>query len=227
MRVDSAIGVSLSWGPVSLYDNQIKPFRKGGRERVSDVDWEEANLEGVVWHQKTFDQANFRHVRWEGAEIRGCRFLHCDFTGASFNHAILKDSFFAACEWRWARFIGAQLIDLKMVGNSLEQADLAGIVIRGGDWSSTRMRYQVLSGQDFSGMQWREADFYGADLRQVQFHSADLTRVVLDKANLTDADLRGAEIEGINWVPVALHQVILDQAQAIQVVRSLGATVRD
>lgn len=218
----------MSWSRVSLYDNQIKPFRKGGDVGlVRDGDWEEANLEGAIWHQKTFEHTNFRHVRWNGAEIRGCRFLDCDFTGASFNGATVKDSFFAACEWRWARFFGAALIDLKMVGNTLEQADLAGIIIRGGDWSSTRMRYQNLARQDFSGMQWRDADFYGADLRDVKFRSADLTRAVLDKAILTDADLRGAEIEGINWVTVALQQVTLDQAQAIQVVRSLGAHVAD
>lgn len=191
------------------------------------MEYEERNFSGAVWHHQEFEHESFRHAILDYAEIRHCRFVHCDFTGVSLKSAVIKDSMFVACEWKWALLFGASLVDLKMTGGVFDEADLRGAVIRGGNWSASRLRNQYLRQQDFSGMSWKDADFYRADLRDCNFTHADLTRVMLTQAKLAGADLRGAEIGGIDWKVVDLTQVKVDSAQAILIARSFGAQVID
>lgn len=104
----------------------------------------------------------------------------------------------------------------------LDDANLAGLTIVGGDFVQGRFRganlaYATLPGSRFGKADLEEASFVGADLAGSDFTSAHLNGANLEDATvegciLSGADLRGARLA--NWLgtPLSLAGARLDQA---------------
>ena len=138
--------------------------------------------------------------------IVGCAFLNCDF--------------------RFADFGGAEIIDCKMTGSDFTDTRFFMTVFGPGDWS-----YTVLERAEFSGYRFEDILFRGADLTRADFSKAVLTRcdfsgANLNGANFRSADLRESEMHGIDFLTFDFSKARIDLDLAVPIAESFGARVQ-
>ncbi len=112
-------------------------------------------------------------------------------------------------------------------GGRLSAANLSGITLAGGDFSSADMRYSVLTGID-----GKNANFENANLVRSNLMKADLTGANLQYADLSFADLRGADLRhakltGANLGGADLRGALLDEHAALDNVNLNRAVMPD
>jgi uncharacterized protein YjbI with pentapeptide repeats len=99
---------------------------------------------------------------------------------------------------------GHELLDAKLAGANLREADLSrmnllrvdlsGADLREADLSRANLRAGNLSGADLRGAQLYRANLNRANLTQADLTGANLYRVYLSRTDLRRANLRGAEL---------------------------------
>ncbi|WP_052807240.1 pentapeptide repeat-containing protein [Risungbinella massiliensis] len=173
----------------------------------------------------TFIHCEFCSLDLSEIQTIRCHFEQCNFRGAGLGSSVHKYSSFLNCDFDESNLFLAQFQETKMTGSSFLGANLAGMTIKGGDWSYTNFRNQKLSKMDLRGSIWREADLYSVDLSGSKLQKADLRRAILQHASLEKSNILGALTEGWDWSSIKLKETKMDLNQAIQFAEAFGAKV--
>ncbi len=173
-----------------------------------------AKLKGCVLRGAVFDEAVLQRADLSGSELHGASFKQTDLAeavaddvfaeGACFDGAVAPDS-----TWRRARFNNA----------SLEGAELARAVCDGADFHKAVLDACDFEGASLVGCAFHEASLVeagceGAKAVGAVFEGADLTGLrASEKADFTDANLRGVKAEDSRWCRSTLERANLSLSE--------------
>lgn len=200
------------------------------RAELSGADLVGASLEAV-----DFTKANFTGARLAGLLLAGCafdsnRFCQADLAGCNiegiwgenmdFEDAHLARALLTGSMLPSARFVGANLANCGLAEIDWEGADLRGADLRGSTFHMGTTRSGLVgSSIPCEGSRTR---FYTDEYFDTGFKSPEEIR----KANLCWADLRGAEIDGVDFYLVDLRHAKYSDEQE-QWFRKCGAILCD
>jgi uncharacterized protein YjbI with pentapeptide repeats len=210
----------------------------------------ESDLSGASFRGAALNGADFKC-----AEIEGTDFSGADLSRAIFSYLVLRKACFDGARFtsavlERADLEGMQLDGLDFSGANLSEALLTGTSMRGADLSDCD-----LSGAGLADVDWEDACLCRADLRGATFHlgssrsglvgspiASEGTRTgfytddfteqdfkppeEIRKANLRNADLSGANVEGVDFYLVDLRGAKYDADQA-EHFRRCGAILED
>lgn len=178
-----------------------------GEAKLSDADFRDANLQDAI-----LSDLDLRDVLLEGANLKGANLSRCNLefvalpqarlSGANLSGAYLTGSQMPVADFRHAKLYGAGLADVDWEGADLRSADLRKCSFHLGSSRSG------LVGSPYPGHGSRTG-FYTDDFDDQSYKSPELIR----KANLCGADLRGAQIEGVDFYLVDLRGARYDPEQ--------------
>ncbi len=189
----------------------------------------EADLVGATIANVDLSGSNLRKVDARRVDFRGVNLAEADMNQASLNGAN-----FEFVVWRNAALHRAGLHGAHLTGSCLSDADLREANLRGArlgeiDWEDANLRHANLSratfhmGSSRSGLvnspiasEGSRTGFYTDDLEELYFKSPEEVR----KANLRGADLRGANIDHVDFYLVDLRDAKLDPPQRWQASRT-------
>ncbi|MFA6412691.1 MAG: DUF2169 domain-containing protein [Syntrophales bacterium] len=155
----------------------------------------------------TVDEVMLRYGR--GEPLGGLDFSGLDFTGrkmpgADFTASVLAGTIFANGWLSKAIFKDAILKDANFSAADLTHANFEKADASGGRFAKARLQGAQLSGADFTGADFTDADLSGASAAAAIFEAAVMEgtraqkisapKALFAQANLTDADLTGAEL---------------------------------
>lgn len=95
---------------------------------------------------------------------------------------------------------------------TLENADLAGVELRGAQLSKTKLCRANLFASDLSRANLQESDLSDANLRGAILTDANLTGAVLKDANMVSAFLRGATMADANLADADLTRAVMNNS---------------
>lgn len=179
-----------------------------------------------VWQGLRFDTQSAEDVSFEQLDVRGgsfqdaelpllqaadCRFDTTDFANCSLDKAYL----------RRVEFVGCRLIGIKLCDADLQD-------VRFSRCNARLARYWTSSGKSirFEHCALQEASFDGSNLSGAVFYKCDLSGADFRNARLKGADLRGSTLTGIQVHGKDLAGVIVDPAQALELIQLFGVVVR-
>ena len=216
-----------------------------------DTVWLNANLVGASFHRTNLSQAGLRHTTIDGADFTAANLSRARLDGlnlaaAEFRHAIFTDAMLVGCnldgvdlpkaDCEGANFTNATFTGASMPGANLRDASLRGSGLADVDWEGADLRYADLRGAVFSMGGSRSGlvgspypghgtrtGFYTDDFNDLATHKHPEE---IRKANLCGVDLRGANIEGVDFYLVDLRGARYDAEQAEQLLRC-GAILKE
>ncbi len=189
-------------------------------ETFYDEDWSQKQERGLI-----FDHCIFRGMKLHEWDTASCQFLGCKFIACTFNGSVHTHTTFSNCTFQMCNFFCVEFRGCKMTGSLLEESSHIGMVIQGGNWSYTTMRFFELARNDLSGVNFEGADLTGCQLQKSNLTYANLRQAVLHRANLKEADLRGADLSGVSLSTVQWGNTKIDLEQAVLFARSMGGIV--
>jgi uncharacterized protein YjbI with pentapeptide repeats len=207
---------------------------------------ESAHLEGACLTDADLRGARLAGAALDGADLSGANLTGARLTGVKLQEARCVGAVFAQADLSECDLEGMELPAADFTGASLTGALLSGSSIPDGRFDGAWLAKAGLAEVD-----WERASLRGADLRQASFHlgSSRSGRVgspiacegsktgfytddydeqdfkspeEIRKANLCFADLRGANLEGVDFYLVDLRGALLDPEQE-EHVRRCGA----
>ncbi|MGL5807476.1 MAG: pentapeptide repeat-containing protein [Xenococcaceae cyanobacterium] len=95
---------------------------------------------------------------------------------------------------------------------NLENAQLAGVCLKGANLISANLRNANLKGAQLDGVKLIIADLRDANLSGANLRGANLMGAILENANLSDTDLTNANLSDANLTNTKLSGAILDNA---------------
>jgi uncharacterized protein YjbI with pentapeptide repeats len=208
------------------------------------------DLKGATFRRANLHSADLVHAKIQGADFSGANLSHALLTGLPLRLASLDDAVLCNAVLNQANLEGMQLDGINLAGAELSEALLTGTSMRGADLSEC-----VLHQAGLADVDWENACLRGADLRWASFHlgssrsglvgspiasEGSRTGFYTDdfgeqdfkppeeirKANLRNADLRGAIIDGVDFYLVDLRGAKYDPRQA-EHFRRCGAILED
>ncbi|HUE73913.1 MAG TPA: pentapeptide repeat-containing protein [Pirellulaceae bacterium] len=188
---------------------------------IDGADFTGAYLTGVNLSGRNFADAEFRDAIFTGATLFGCVLDRLELPGARFNEANLANATFTGASMPRAHFRGAILRGCGLADVDWEGADLRNADLRGAVFSMGGSR-SGLVGSPYPGHGSRTG-FYTDDYNDLSTHKHPEE---IRKANLCGADLRGANIEGVDFYLVDLRGALYDADQAEQL-RKCGAILKE
>lgn len=188
---------------------------------IDGADFTGANLTRVNLNGRNLAGATFRDAIFTGATLVGCVFDQVELPSAMFNEANLANATFTGASMPRADFRGAILRGCGLADVDWEGADLRNADLRGAVFSMGGSR-SGLVGSPYPGHGSRTG-FYTDDYNDLSTHKHPEE---IRKANLCGADLRGANIEGVDFYLVDLRGALYDPGQAEQL-RRCGAILRE
>jgi uncharacterized protein YjbI with pentapeptide repeats len=177
---------------------------------LAGCDFAHQAASGVLFEQVHFRRAAFTGTRLVRLRLADTRAEVCDLSGASWEKARLRRAEFAGC-----RLLGIQLLEAQLEDVVFRECVLEGAVFVSATFRAVR----------FEKCNLRGASFEEADLTGTVFAQCDLTNASLRDSKLHGADWRGSTLNGLQASARELEGVIIDPAQAVQVVGLLGITV--
>jgi uncharacterized protein YjbI with pentapeptide repeats len=178
--------------------------------RLVDANLRFLSLRTVALAGASFAWANLRRCDFEGVQSADLEFEHANLRGAIFTDSVLRRTSFFGADLR-----DSGLANSDWVGADLRDADLRGVSFHLG---STR---SGLVGSPYPG-HGSKTGFYTDDYDNQVFQPPEQIR----KANLCGADLRGANVEGVDFYLVDLRGARLDD-EAIEHVLCSGGILYD
>lgn len=151
-------------------------------------------------------------------------------TTTRFDHLRLEDVRFAGgnlanAAWPNMSCVRAEFINCRMTGFSTEEALFHDTIFRDCKIDLAQFYQAKMRSVRFEECPLTGADFRKADLTGVAFVRCDLNNTDFTGATLTGADLRGCQIDGMRAGPDELRGAIVDEVQALALVRAMGITV--
>jgi uncharacterized protein YjbI with pentapeptide repeats len=200
-----------------------------------------ANLSQAVLRRATIDGADFTaanltRARLDGWNLAAAQFRHARFTDATLVGCSLDGVELPGADCEGANFTGATFTGALMPGANLCDANLRGCGLADVDWEGADLRNADLRdavfsmggsrsglvGSPYPGHGTRTG-FYTDDFNDLSTHKHPEE---IRKANLCGADLRGANIEGVDFYLVDLRGALYDPDQAEQL-RKCGAILKE
>lgn len=150
--------------------------------RAKNADFNEADLTNADLTGGSFVSAYFHD-----ADLRGARFCRADLNCAWFQQCKIDDASFAGAALCWADLSRLELHRADFAGASFEYAvlyecDLENMILPGGNFNEANLRRARLTGTQIPHGKFRRADLRDTGLADIEWERADLV----------DADLRGA-----------------------------------
>ncbi len=176
-----------------------------------------------------------RGLKQESASLKTFHLEACVLQGVALKGAIIE-----AAKWRDVRFTDCDLanaeirvivahriefVGCRMTGLRLGKSEWRNLLFSGGDQRYAQCRFGVFQRSEFNECDFEDADFYGADLRGCVFSRCNLRNVEMSKARLTDADLRGSNVEGLRLGAEDIAGAIVDPVQALSFAHLLGIRI--
>lgn len=183
---------------------------------IAEADLTGADFSGASLGGSDFRTAQINGTRWGRASIVECNFEELSAWGVDFSEAALNGTLFTASTLPGADFHGADLrntglADIDWEGANLHNADLRGASFHLGSSRSGLVGSPIAREGSMTG-------FYTDEFTEQDFKAPEEIR----KANLCNADLRGANIDGVDFYLVDLRDAQYDEEQAAQF-RACGA----
>lgn len=174
------------------------------RELVERVAYR-LHFEEVIFTQINATATHLDHVRMEDVRLVGC-----NLANAAWSHLSCVRAEFRGCRMTGLTMLEAMFHDTLFKDCKGDLAQFYKAKLRG-----VRFEQCPLAG----------ADFRLADVTGVVFAQCDLTGVDFTGATMPGADLRGCQIEGMRVGPQELRGAIIDEVQALALVRAMGITI--
>lgn len=216
---------------------------------LTDVSLEGANLTGARFVRANLTraqltQANILNADFTQANLQRCCLSGLDLRIACFDFAIFTRAKLHKCN----------LEGMKLSGADFEGADLQTALLTSSTMFQANLRGADLRGAGLADVEWEGVDLRGADLRKASFHLGSTRCGLVDspypshgtrtgfytddyneqdfkspeeirKANLCGADLRGANIEGVDFYLVDVRDAQYDYDQMVHL-RQCGAILK-
>ena len=218
-------GASLASADLSAADCRGASFANAdlGGARFVAADLREARLDGARLARATLTGADLRH-----ASLKQVDLVEAELGGADFAKATLHECDLQGVNVRGARMRGADLTGADLTGSALPAADLHGAVLRNAgladvEWEGADLRRADFTDASFhlgssrSGLvgstipcEGSRTGFYTDDYEEQYYRPPEEVR----KANLRDADLRGAKVKGCDFYLVDLRGACYTAEQA-------------
>lgn len=169
------------------------------RAKITDAVFTNANLSKADLSGLCLRPAIFTGARFRGARLERCDLERMELPGADFRRAVLRradltGSVMPGADFRRADLTLAGLADVEWIGADLRHADLRGATFHAGSSRSGLVG-------SVTACEGSRTGFYTDEYDEQGFKSPDEIR----KANLCGADLRGANIDGVDFYLVDLR----------------------
>jgi uncharacterized protein YjbI with pentapeptide repeats/energy-coupling factor transporter ATP-binding protein EcfA2 len=168
----------------------------------TDANLTEANLSGLCLRTALWTGARFIRAVMIGCDLENLTFHEADFAGANLNGALLTGTSCPGAHFNLADLRHTGLADIDWEGAYLRGADLRGATFHLGSSRSGLVGSPIACEGSKTG-------FYTDDYDDQTYKTPEEIR----KANLCGADLRGANIEGVDFYLVDLRGARLDAEQ--------------
>ena len=180
---------------------------------IRDADFSSANLERANLTGLRLRDACLVDARFPRGTLRTCDFELVELPNADFHNATLDGTLLTGSRMPRANLTGASLreaalADIQWEGAILRDANLRGCTFHMGSTRSGLVGSPIASEGSRTG-------FYTDEFDQQTFRPPEEIR----KANLCGADLRGANIEGVNFYLVDLRGAIYTKDQREHLLR--------
>ncbi len=197
---------------------------------------EYAKLTHVQFHNARIEDTDFEGAQLACADLSGLKLFQAHLCGTDFSFALLKECDLETVEIPAAKFHGADLTDALLTGSTMPDADFSEACLRNAgladiDWPRANLRGADLRGVSFhlgstrSGLvgspiasEGTRTGFYTDDYEEQHFKAPEEIR----KANLRGADLRDANLDGVDFYLVDLRDARIDPKYEAHL-RSTGA----
>ena len=185
-------------------------------ETYSQLDYQGLDLTGHVIERLHFETVSFSQLN--ASETR-------------FDHLRLEDVRFSGCNlataaWPNLACARAEFISCRMTGFTTEDALFQDTVFRDCKGDMIQLYQTKMRGVRFEECPLTGVDFRKSDLTGAAFVRCDLSNADFTGATLAGADLRGCQIDGMRAGPDELRGAIVDEVQALALVRAMGITVK-
>jgi uncharacterized protein YjbI with pentapeptide repeats len=167
-----------------------------------------AKLVGVRFHEVDCIGAQFNNALFDHCELESIELPGGQFERAILKHCLLTDSFMPGANFRGAKLRGAGLAGIEWPGANLHNADLSGASFHLGSSRSGLVGSVIPCEGSKTG-------FYTDEFTEQHYKRPEEIR----KANLCNADLRGAKLDGVDFYLVDLRGARMDKAQRRHVAR--------
>jgi uncharacterized protein YjbI with pentapeptide repeats len=157
------------------------------------------------------ERISFAQCEIRSLQLRDVRLVKCD----------LSNSVLLGFEARRVEFLECRLTGMKAF-----ECKWQDVLVEHCDARYAQFNSGALRACEFQSTQLQDADFRAADLKGAVFTRAMLNRADFTGAKLRKADFRGADIEGVVVRAEDVAGAIVTPAQAIELSRLLGLTVK-
>lgn len=184
-------------------------------ETYSEMDYQQLDLT-----EQTIPRLHFETVTFAQLLATGSRFEHLRLEDVRFTGGNLANS-----AWTKAACVRAEFISCRMTGFSTLETLFTDTVFRDCKIDLAQFYQAKMERVRFEECPLNGTDFRKANLAGVVFVRCDLSNTDFTGATLAGADLRGCPIEGMRAGPDELCGAIIDEVQALALVRAMGITI--
>lgn len=184
---------------------------------------------------ESYARLEYRHLDIAESTIPRLHFEEVVFTqliatGTQCDYLRVEDVRFAMCNlanaaWPNLSCLRTEFIGCRMIGFTSLEAEVRDTLFRDCKVDLAQFYKGKLRGVRFEDCVLTGADFRTADLTEAVFIHCDLSHADFTGARLAGADLRGCQIEGMHAGANELRGAIVDEVQALALVRGMGITI--
>lgn len=182
---------------------------------LSGADLWKADLSGLDLRRVCLDDACLEDANLSGVQMEDVRIRGAKLAGADLSGAYLTGSVLTSADLQRANLSGAGLADINWEGADLRRANLQGATFHMGSSRSGLVNSPIACEGSKTG-------FYTDDFDDMTFKNPEEVR----KANLRGADLRGVNAAKVDFYLVDLREAKLDPS-LLEQARQTGAILRD
>lgn len=151
-------------------------------------------------------------------------------TSTRFEHLGMEDVRFMGCNlsnatWPEMACVRAEFLSCRMTGFATQEALFRDTVFRDCKLDLAQFYQAKMPGTRFEECPLAGTDFRKTDLTGAVFVRCDLSNTDFTGATLAGANLRGCQIDGMRAGPSELRGAIVDEIQALALVRALGIII--
>jgi len=183
-------------------------------------------LEDVILDRVDLQARQQSHI-----SLRGVRFCHVRGSNCNLENLRLLDAVHDSCDWAnasWdqANVIRCLLTECKMTGFGAANAKFENSCFRRCKMDMAIFQRTEFRSCSFENCLLHDSSFEEAILRGVRFRDCDLRNVRMARAQLDGVDLRGCDVRGLQFELRDARGLIIDPAQAPDLIRILGVCVQ-
>jgi uncharacterized protein YjbI with pentapeptide repeats len=201
---------------------------------LTDAGFARADLSEALLARSNLTRTDFGHAVCVGTNFSQCSLATADLSGATFcrakfDHTFLEELDLSGLDFSRASFRDALLTDSKAHGTCFREASFRAAGLAGIDWEGADLRGADLRGVSFHlgstrcglvgsplASEGTRTGFYTEDYIDQEIQEPEQIR----KANLCGADLRGANIDDVDFYLVDLRGARYTTQQEVQLRRT-------